>query len=154
MPSPTPPPIRAVPVWLWVLIVLVACGITGWWLRAQHTHTEAIDTATRFVAAVRAGRHDQAFDLTLKAKGLAGRTLAEFEQRTVRQVMGGAPMVIHETSPFQSNGNRLRRWLTGVEIEMPEITVHMDLGALPVKVALRRDADGHWRVFNCQATAG
>ncbi len=120
------------------------------WAKAEYYPAEAVDRAQAFINLLHAGQFDHAQDLALRNE-YVGRTPAEFSELMFRQLCD----VDHVawTAPPQTNGNRLRRWFNGVEVEMPEITVEFE-GRCLVSVHLRRAADGQWKVFNMQRHAG
>lgn len=100
----------------------------GFWARAGYAQPEAVHSA-RAYAASPAG---------LAASGCPAQEL---------DATG-----VH---PPQTNGNRLRRWITGVEVEMPQLNVRLEGRAGPclLTVTLRHGPDG-WRVRRLQRTAG
>ncbi|MEO4047695.1 hypothetical protein AAFN46_11475 [Pseudomonas sp. CAU 1711] len=137
-----------------VLIVLLAAGAGGYaWLKAPYANAVASGVAREFLALLQDGRLEQAYALTLKGNGLVGRDLAEFRRVAGRQLCTREALSLLRLHPPQSNGNRLRRWLSGREVEMPSITARFE-GACLISIELRRDEVGRWRVFNFQSTAG
>jgi hypothetical protein len=61
-------------------------------------------------------------------KSTGGQNSAEFEQKAQREFCTVARVA--GTAPFQSNGNRLRRRVYGLEVGMPELHVDFDGGCL------------------------
>jgi len=93
------------------------------WLKAEHTPTEAIAVAQSFV--------DQ-----LNARGEGCR---------VDRLIG--------ISPSQTNGNRLRRWVSGRSVDEPELQMEFD-GACPLRVTLRLSSTQGWQVVGHGSHAG
>ncbi len=60
---------------------------------------------------------------------------------------------MREVRPFQSYGNRLRRWINGESVDQTEANVDFSVGGVPFKVGLVRSKDGRWRVRNFQSHA-
>ncbi|WP_457337513.1 hypothetical protein [Rhizobacter sp. P5_C2] len=103
---------------------IVGLAIAGFaWLKAEHRPVEAIAVAQAFV--------DQ-----LNARGEGCR---------VDRLVGIAP--------FQTNGNRLRRWVSGRGVEVPELQMEFD-GACPLRVTLRLSSTQGWQVVRHGTHAG
>ena len=103
-----------------VITLAIACAITGacLWLKAEHRPSEPVHVAQAFVADLEVGEFAQAYALTMKNQytGHTVSELADISSHNLCQVQAGRVLWM---SPFQSNGNRLRRWLMGREVEMP-----------------------------------
>jgi hypothetical protein len=93
------------------------------WLKAEHRPTEAISVAQSFV--------DQ-----MNARGEGCR---------IDRLVGIAP--------FQTNGNRLRRWVSGRGIDEPELQIEFD-GACPLRITLRLSSTQGWQVVGYGTHAG
>ncbi|MDF3837374.1 hypothetical protein P3W85_31160 [Cupriavidus basilensis] len=137
-----------------VMTLAIACAMAGawWWLKAQHRASEPVQVAQAFVAYLKVGQFAQAHGLTMK-NPYTGRTvseLADISRRNLCQVQEGR---ILSTFPFQSNGNRLRRWLMGQEVEMSPITIEF-AGNCPFNVTVRRTQSNDWKVSSFQSHAG
>jgi hypothetical protein len=133
-------------------IVAVALAIIAsfLWLKAEHRPQEAISQAQKFVDLVQTNKLVEAFQLTFKNERV-GKTDLEFADIVKRQLCNVNTQTT--TFPFQSNGNRLRRWFDGRPIEPPEITVEFS-GSCLFGVSLRFvDANG-WKVYFFQSHAG
>ena len=111
-------------------IAVVAAGLIAGlaaagfaWLKAEHRPTEAIAVAQSFV--------DQ-----LNARGDSCR---------VDRLVG--------VSPYQTNGNRLRRWVSGRGVDEPELRMEFD-GACPLRVTLRLSSTQGWQVVRHGTHAG
>lgn len=138
-------------------VVLGAAGGGAWlWLKVEYRNEPAIAVATRFIVLLHDDHLREAYELTLKSDGLAGRDLPQFRQLAARQRCARGTWQVYALSPPQSRGNRLRRWLSGRQVEMPSITVRYDFAPnpCPYSIELRRNGQGQWRVFNFQSTAG
>ena len=133
--------------------VFVAVAISAaalWWLKAEHYPTEPVRLAQAFIGHLAARQFIQAYELTVKS-GHVGATAAQLEEISHREACKVERMVA--TSPFQSNGNRIRRWASGQEVEMPEVQVEFE-GACLLRVTVRRTQGNEWRVFTFASHAG
>lgn len=136
------------------LALLLLSGLAGYaWLKMPYANPAVSGVARDFMRLLQEGRVEQAYALTLKGDGLVGRDLAEFRRVAGRQLCSREALDLVWLHPPQSNGNRLRRWLAGRELEMPSITARFE-GACLISIELRRDGAGRWRVFHFQSTAG
>jgi hypothetical protein len=106
-----------------MLSIAVTAAAGFAWLKAEHRPAEAIAVAQNFV--------DQ-----LNARGEACR---------VDRLVGIAPI--------QTNGNRLRRWVSGRRVEEPQLQMEFD-GACPLRVTLRLSAGQGWQVVRHGTHAG
>jgi len=103
---------------------IAAAAAAGFaWLKAEHKPAEAIAVAQNFV--------DQ-----LNARGEGCR---------IDRLVG--------ISPLQTNGNRLRRWVSGRGVDEPELQMEFD-GACPLRVTLRWSAGQGWQVVRHGTHAG
>ena len=138
--------------WLFYLAGGALALLIGAWFWAKSTYypNEAVDRAQAFITLLEADQLDKARELAL-VNEYVGRTPEEFATLMPRQLC----RVDHVawTAPPQTNGNRLRRWWKGTEVEMPELDVEFE-GTCLLKVSLRRGDDGQWYVFNLQRHAG
>lgn len=141
---------------LFVLLAAAAGGGAWLWLKADYRNESAIAVATSFIYLLHDDHLPEAYELTLKADGLAGRDLPQFRQIAARQRCTRGTWQVYGLSPPQSHGNRLRRWWNGREVEMPAVNVRYDFAPnpCPFSIELRRNRQGQWRVFNFQRTAG
>jgi hypothetical protein len=130
------------------LVTLAAGGFV--WVKAEHRPEDAIAQAEAFVALLKAEKFSDAYDLTLKHK-LTGKSLADFETLVKQQFC--ALDKTTTTFPFQSNGNRLRRWYQGRVLDPGEVTVEFT-GACLFGVTLRNLSPQNWKVHFFQSHAG
>ena len=130
-------------------LLLLGAGVL-WWLKAEHTPRESIHAAQAFIGHLEAKRFAQAHELTTK-NGYVGVNAAELEAISKREMCRAAHIV--GTSPPQSNGNRLRRWALGREVDVPEVSVEFE-GACLLRVTVRRMSGGEWRVSRFASHAG
>jgi hypothetical protein len=130
------------------LVVAATAAFT--WTKMQYRHAAELETAERFVKALRSNDYGQAFELTTKARtwGYDGE---DFRTFVPRQMCGNFAMT--EVFPFQTNGNRLRRRLSGQDPDMPEVNVQYG-GECFFRVTVRREAGGAWRVVKFGSHAG
>ena len=144
------PPFRpAIALALTFVLTVIASML---WLKADHVPSAAMRVAQAFVDRLQAGKFAQAHELTVKNNDYVGTTPAEFERIARRQFCGAIHLV--STFPFQSNGNRLRRWLAGAEVEMPEVRVEFAEGACLFGVSVRHQGAGQWQVYSFASHAG
>ena len=125
-------------------IALCLVVIGAWtWLKQQHPAREQTQLAEKFVGLLRSHRFAEAYELTMKTRMFLP-TNEDFARFAPRQVCGTFKMV--GVFPYQSNGNRLRRLMSGHEVEMPELHVQYE-GDCGFRVTLRRDTDYTWKVY-------
>jgi hypothetical protein len=113
------------------------------WLRSQYVAQEQIELAERFVELLRSQRLAEAYELTMKTR-MELPTKEDFAEFAPRQICGAFKLV--EVFPFQSNGNRLRRRITGREVEIPELDIQY-MGECAFRVTIRRDAAQKLKVY-------
>lgn len=121
------------------------------WLKALHEPSAAIEVSRAFLGHLEAHRLAQAFALTTQ-DGTLGNSSEQFASRLPEHRHCGMLAVIG-TSPRQSNGNRLRRWIAGRQVEPPEVSIEFS-GKCIRRASLRRNADGQWRISNFGSHAG
>ena len=131
-------------------IALPLLAVLAVWLKSAHTPAEAIRVAEEFLQKLEAKQFEQAFELTVK-QGYVGKTPSELQSISNRELCKIERRV--STFPFQSNGNRLRRLVSGKEVDMPQIQVEFS-GACLFGVAVHRTVGGTWRVFRFASHAG
>jgi hypothetical protein len=130
--------------------VLVLGGVGMGWLTSPHTPEAPMHVAQEFLRRLEARQFEQAFELTVR-QGAVGRTPEELRALSERALCRvGAPVSTH---PPQSQGNRLRRRLSGREVEMPEVRVEFAGGCL-LGVTVVFTADRQWRVSRFASHAG
>jgi len=147
---------RRTAVLLGLILLLLATGAVGYsWLKAPYAYSTAAGVAQEFLTLLQEGRLEQAYELTLKRQSFVGRDLAEFQPFAARQLCSAEYLpLVGDPHPPQSNGNRLRRWLAGHEVEMPSVQLRFEKSPCLMTVELRRDGEGRWRVFYFQSRAG
>jgi hypothetical protein len=135
-----------------IFAVLLALAGVGFflWLKAEHVPAVPIQTAQAFIDYLHANNYESASALTMR-NGYTGKTPDELVVASRRQLCKLTRRV--GTFPFQSNGNRLRRWLSGREVEMPEVQVEF-VGDCLFGVTLRHVGGGQWKVYNFASHAG
>ena len=125
----------------------VACFVallaTWMWLRQPYPAHDQIKLAETFVDLLRSQRLVEAYELTLKTQ-MELPTNESFPVFATRQICES--FKIAEIFPFQSRGNRLRRWISGQEIEMPELNVQY-MGDCAFRVTIRRSAEHELKVY-------
>ena len=137
--------------WTWALGALLLAGAGGAvWLFQPHEPSEAVAVAAEFTALLQRGELTRAHQLTT-GTGQVGRSPAELALAMQRHCTHAERVVW--TLPLQTNGNRLRRRLTGRPIEVPEVTVEIEDPCL-LAVHVRHGPDGRWRVSRFASHAG
>jgi hypothetical protein len=129
--------------------LLLGAGLFRW-LKAEHMPTEAIGVAQTFVADLQLGQFAQAHALSTKGRHV-GANPRELEAISRRQLCKAERLV--GTHPYQSNGNRLRRWLAGTGVDLPEVRVELE-GPSLLGVTVRHLQTGAWRVSEFNSHAG
>ena len=127
-----------------------ASALALYWLKLSYPALEQIRNADAFVQMLRSENYVAAYEATFKNR-LIGTTLPDFERFARRQVCGNFYRT--EIFPPQTNGNRVRRWLLGVEIDMPEVGVQYE-GTCFFKITFRRTSDDAWKVYNFGSHSG
>lgn len=126
-------------------LVLAALGAGGAaWLLSKHHPAQAYDVAVRFLQLVKAKDLDSAYNLTAK-NSLVGRDNVAFQKIVARMCL--STQGDGTTFPLQTNGNRLRRWLNGRDIEMEEVGVEFEGLLCPMTIKLRQGPDKAWKVY-------
>ncbi len=132
------------------LTAVLLCAFCAWWLRAAHFPVQAVQVAHTFVLHLEAQRYPQAYALAVAGGGV-GRSVEQFETFAKSQRCSATRIV--STFPYQSNGNRLRRWWAGRSVDLDEVVVEFD-GACLLGVKVQRNASGAWRVVRFASHAG
>ena len=117
--------------------------------------SSAVRTAQSFVDGLRDSKLQQAYQLTTR-RGEVGGSLAEFQAVVRQQWPATAPAFVRfkEARPFQSYGNRLRRWLHGREADPPQLWLEFSVGGVPFTVREIHGLDGEWKVDYFESHAG
>ena len=128
-----------------VIAVVVAVGLVGvWtWLKRQHSAHEQIQLADNFVSLLRSQRVAEAYELTMKS-GMYLPSNEDFAEFALRQICGSFKRT--DIFPFQSNGSWLKKWVSGREVEMPELNIQY-MGDCAFRVTIRRDSEYALKVY-------
>jgi hypothetical protein len=156
----TNPPPRSKRLLLMVLALFILGGMAGagyWGLRRQYVSPEAIGSAERFLALVKAGNLTEAYALTTQ-DAMSGRTEEQFEANVHRRI-GSVYLDEHAVAElrgirngFQTYGNRLRRWLAGRKIDPDGVSLEFSVPA-PVEIRLVSSPEGKWKISYFQVHA-
>lgn len=136
------------------VLALAAPTLAGglWWLAHQpHTPSGAIAEAHAFVRDVEQGRFAAAHARTAR-NAATGTTLEQFQAHAAHQLC--PPAQVGYTLPFQSHGNRLRRWLAGRDVDEPQVTVEFQGSPCLFSITLRQAEPGQWRIVRFASHAG
>ena len=94
-------------------VVALAAGLfiigTWGWLEKQASARDQIQLAETFVNFLRSQRVEEAYELTMKSR-MDLPTKEDFAAFAPRQICGAFEFT--EVFPVQTNGNRLRRWMS------------------------------------------
>lgn len=120
------------------------------WAKAEYGQPEAVAVAEAFLAKLRQDDFEGAFALTVRG-GAVGGSPAALRDVALRQSCRGGRFV--GTAPPQTNGNRLRRWLAGREVEMGQVLVEFE-GTCLLGVRLRPVPGAGWKVTYFASHAG
>ena len=146
---------RAKATWTATLGLLVGASGVGLFLRLVPARPErAIRAAQNFVDCLRSHEWERAYELTNRQSDV-GKNLGEF-QGIVHQQWPGAPPAPAQflaVRPFQSYGNRLRRWVHGQEMDPQEVSLEFSVDGVPFEVRETR-VGGEWKVNYFQSHAG
>jgi hypothetical protein len=129
------------------------------WLKTPYSQPQPRQVAVAFLTQLQAGDFAAAHALTVKS-GYVGRTPQELAQLSQSARFCPDSYAFNYTHPTQTQGNRLRRWLAGRDIEMSEVLVDFSCLQADGQLAglwgakLRRAADGVWRVTQFGLHAG
>lgn len=135
-------------------LLFISFVLLGFWLKSPYDFAQPNQIAETFVAHLQSGDFQLAHEMTFKNE-LVGKSPLELRLVTARQLCGHHTKLKRvSTSPLQTNSNRLRRWLKGAEVEIPEIQVEFEDIPCLFKVSLRHTASGQWKVHNFQNHAG
>lgn len=131
-----------------LVVLLCIAGLA--WLRQPYNQTPARQAAEQFHALLKAGQFEQAFALTAQ-HGLTGNTVTDLKAIASRHCLDAS--VFKYTFPAQTNGNRLRRLLTGRTVEMEQVSVEFE-GTCLLEIRLRQAKNGAWLVVYFASHAG
>jgi hypothetical protein len=129
----------------------VLAGGTFFWAKSEHLQEEPRQLAQEFLRLLQANQFVRAHELTTR-NGPVGRTAGELRLISKQELCATERLAY--TFPFQSNGNRLRRWVSGVEIEMPQVHVEFVGAACLFRVTVVHTQDKQWRVSKFSKHAG
>ena len=133
-----------------VVAIALITGGGFFWLKAEHRPQGAIAHAQKFVELVQLNKLSDAYQLTFKNE-IVGKTDGDFAAAVKRQF---CPVTEQTTTfPFQSNGNYMRRWISGRTVEPREVTVEFT-GSCLFGVTLRYVEGDEWKVYFFQSHAG
>ena len=143
---------------IWMTSGLLAVVVLGASLLLQMVPAQprsAIKTARSLVDGLRARELERAYRLTTR-RGEVGGSLAEFQAIVRQQWPATIPTSVRfETvRPFQSHGNRLRRWLHGREVDPPQLWLEFSVDGVPFTVREVRAGGGEWKVDYFESHAG
>ena len=115
----------------------------------------AVQRAHHFVRFLQVGAWEQAYALTDQQTAV-GKTLGDFRRLVARQWPGTPPASVRLLSvrPFQSYGNRWRRWAAGREVEQTVLHLEFTVDGVPFEVRERYAGHGEWKVNYFQSHAG
>jgi len=140
--------------------LMIAAALVYLMTSVPYRPPEAVRRAEEFVSAIVSAEMERAYTLTSREAPF-GNSFQEFVAAVDAEI-GAREIVsirVRDAWPFQSYGNRLRRWLTGRQVEMPEISVDFLLetdaegSLLPFEVRQTYLGNGTWAVTYFQVHA-
>lgn len=132
-----------------IFIALVFC--TYYWLKLPYSFSYQRQLATHFINNINNKEYEQAFSMTQRNL-YTGKTLAEFKAKVVREIPASGYQFAY-SFPKQTNGNRLRRWFNGTEVEMQDVNIEFK-GPTDLRITLRHTGDDKWEIFYITSHAG
>ncbi len=132
-----------------IFIALVFC--TYYWLKLPYSFSYQRQLATHFINNINNEEYEQAFSMTQRNL-YTGKTLAEFKAKVVREIPASGYQFTY-SFPKQTNGNRLRRWFNGTEVEMQDVNIEFK-GPTDLRITLRHTGDDKWEIFYITSHAG
>lgn len=136
---------------LTVLILLIlSISIGAWWLKQPYTYPEAQQFTHQFMALLRQKQYDSAFALTAQPS-LVGATPEALSKLAEHECLDDQSFAY--STPPQTNGNRLRRWLKDEPIDQTKINLDFQHTCL-LGVQLIKDKQGEWRILRFGGHAG
>ena len=131
-------------------VATLSFGI-AYWLKIPYDFYPQRQVTTAFINYVNEEEFEKAFELTQK-NIYTGKTLEEFRNKALLEVRGPGYQ-FDSTHPPQTNGNRLRRWLRGSEVEMRDVSVEFR-GPSLLRITVRHLGNNQWKVFYITSHAG
>ncbi|QAV24591.1 hypothetical protein [Proteus hauseri] len=135
---------------LLLLLIILAFG-SFYWLKLPYSFSYQRQIATDFLNNINNKQFEQAFELTQKNM-YTGKTLEAFKEKVFREIRGSNYTFAYNF-PNQTNGNRLRRWFNGSEIEMKDVNLEFK-GASDLRITLRHIGDNKWKIYYMTSHAG
>jgi hypothetical protein len=132
------------------VLASLAIALFWWWASCEYTQTEAKQVAHDFLQRLEARQYTKAFELTVQ-QGYVGKSPEELQAISEREFCKVDRLA--SIFPFQSNGNRMRRWFSGREVDMPQVVFEFT-GRCLLGVAVRKTEHNTWRVFRFASHAG
>ncbi|MEQ4923435.1 hypothetical protein [Proteus hauseri] len=135
------------------LLFLLALFVLGviYWLKLPYSFSSQRQIATAFINNINNEEYERAFELTQK-NSYTGKTLEEFKDHALKEIRG-ADYKFAYSFPNQTNGNRLRRWFNGTEVEMRDINLEFK-GPSDLRITLRHTNNNQWKIYYITSHAG
>ncbi|MFB0770521.1 hypothetical protein [Proteus cibi] len=133
-----------------LLSIVLVLG-TYYWLKLPYSFSYQRHLATHFINNINNEEYEQAFSMTQRNL-YTGKTLAEFKTKVVREIPASGYQFAY-SFPKQTNGNRLRRWFNGNEVEMQDVNIEFK-GLTDLRITLRHTGDDKWEIFYITSHAG
>lgn len=126
---------------LFFLSVLSFCFV--YWLKMPYNFLPQRQIAADLIACVNEEKFEEAFELTQKSI-YTGKTLGRFRDKARLEIRGSGYQFAYAHPP-QSNGNRLRRWLRGSEVEMRDVSMEFR-GPSLLRITVSNVGNNQWKV--------
>jgi hypothetical protein len=136
------------------LVLLITAVVIGIWLKQGYEPREARATTEQFIDLLYQEDFKSAYQLTSKS-GYVGKTETEFTAIAERERCSSKPVFV-STFPFQSNGNRLRRWYTKRTRDMEIINIEFrdTNNTCLLGITIKQKNNQTWRVIRFGRHAG
>lgn len=155
-PRESPSPAKSGNSWRKPALFLAAAAlalamVARGWLALPHRQGPARRVSDAFVQLCQDRDYKNAYALTVKT-GYVGGSLEDFVLKVQKENFDPSP-IFQSTHPPQTNGNRLRRWLTGQDVNMARLTIEYTGGCL-LGIHLLRTEEDRWAVYKFGCHAG
>ncbi|AOP36620.1 sugar:proton symporter [Leptospira tipperaryensis] len=145
---------------LWIGILFVsACFLFAFYSflkNVEYTPKDAILVSDQFLSLLISKKIEQAYALT-NQNSIVGRSYEGF-QKKVEKELGSADfhdcnLAVTSYHPRQSYGNRLRRYWSRSPVVVDPFHIEYDPCKIPLKISLKLNGNGEWKVVNFQTHA-
>lgn len=133
------------------LVLVLSIG-TYYWLKQPYPFTHQKQMAQNFIQLILDNKLEAAYQMTMRTR-FTGMNFEAFKKQIDKEIATSSIYSVAYSWPEQTNGNRLRRYLRGVEVELPKVTIEFEGGSL-LRVVLCYKTDGQWSICRFDSHAG